>query len=158
MKKSFLLVAMALCFAYAANAQKTEKVETYQSTQARALDAEANAYVKPLIVDLKVISRTRIRYKLDLTLDEVAAFRGNEKDIRAYGVFRACKDNDCDVIVGVTFNLKGDNSTGYQLEVVGYPANYDNWRTASQEDFEWIRQDKVLPTGEEEKVKAVVKR
>lgn len=157
MKKYFLVASMALCLACTAKAQK---LETYQSTQARVLEPQSNAYVHPLTVELKIIENgQRVRDSWHLTPENVNAFRGNVQDIRSWGIYMSCQKHDCDVIVAATFNLKSDDtSNGYELEVVGYPAIYQNWKTATQTDYEWIRSEKTFTTDEREKVSAVIKR
>lgn len=155
MKKTFLIVCISmLCLAKAS----AQKVESYKSTQARILEPQSSAYVRPLTVSLKVITTERIRDRWTLTSDDVAAFRGSVSDIRSWGVYRSCKEHNCDVIVAATFNLQSDNtSKGFILEVVGYPAKYENWKTAVPADYEWIKLEKTYTTNEREKVSAIIK-
>lgn len=155
MKRYLILTVMALCLTYTVNAQK---VESYQSTQARVLEPQSNAYVRPLTVELKVINEQRIVDQWPLTPELVNAFRGNVEDIRSWGIYMSCKKHNCDVIVAATFNLQSDDtSKGFTLDVVGYPAIYQNWKTATQADYEWIRMEKTQTTAEREKIAAIKK-
>ena len=63
-----------------------------------------------------------------------------------------------DVIVAATFNFEtADLKNGGTLEVVGFPANFVNWQTATDGDLEWIRMEKVQTTSERDKLNAIVK-
>lgn len=65
--------------------------------------------------------------------------------------------HDCDVIVAATFNIRtaGD---GYEVNIIGYPANFVNWKTATQADYEWIQMEKTVTTSEREKIAAAIKK
>jgi len=130
----------------------------FQDTQARLLDVMSNAYVKPLTVELQVMTKKRISEIIPLTKQEVEQdMKGDLSNIRSFAVYRASQIHDCDVIVAATFNVRtaGD---GYEVNVIGYPANFVNWKTASQEDYEWIKMEKTVTTSEREKIAAVVKK
>lgn len=138
---------------------KAQKVERYQSTQARVLEPKAEAYVKPLTVELRIDNSVRQTDVWHLTPQQVQAMGGNIEDIRSLGIYMSCQKHKCDVIVAATFNLQSEDvSKGYDLTVVGYPASFVNWKTASPEDYEWIRLEKTFTTNEREKVSAVVKK
>ena len=62
--------------------------------------------------------------------------------------------------ISLTFNIKFDEVAGdkdVQIEVVGYPADFVNWKTATTQDLEWIRMEKTITTTEREKIAAAVK-
>ena len=62
------------------------------------------------------------------------------------------------VLFAATFNFRtNDEGTGYLITVVGYPATFENWKTADSSDLEWIRMEKTLTTNDREKISAVVK-
>ncbi|HJG07572.1 MAG TPA: hypothetical protein K8V25_04900 [Megamonas hypermegale] len=142
-----------------AQAQKT--TVKYQDTQARLLDVTSNAYVKPLTVELKVdTSKGRIVDVWPLTKEQVEVEMGGDiANIRSWGVYQSSKKHNVDVIVAATFNFKTDDTRDgfYQLTVVGYPASFVNWATATEADYEWIRMEKVVTTSEREKISAIVK-
>lgn len=156
--KRTLLMGFALLLGIVCFAQKTEF--RFQATQARLLDVMSNAYVKPLTVELKVLNTKRISEVIKLTKQEVEQdMKGDLDNIRSYAVYRASQIHDCDVIVAATFNVKTSNDgTGYEVNVIGYPANFVNWKTATSEDYEWIKMEKTVTTSEREKIAAAVRK
>ncbi|HRF86108.1 MAG TPA: hypothetical protein PLN34_06055 [Alloprevotella sp.] len=158
MKKIVLISLLATVFGNMAFAQKT----TYkmQEVQARLLDVQSNAYVKPLTVELKVDeTKGRIRDKWMLTKEQAETeMKGEIVNIRSYGVYMSSKKHDADVIVAATFNLRTtDDGSGYELEVVGFPARFFNWKTATPADYDWIRMEKTITTADRDKISAIVK-
>lgn len=159
MKKLFVLLALVLGYAGQANAQQRVITKKQQFTQARLLDVTSNAYVKPLTVELQVDkSKGRITDVWDLTIEDVESLKNDLTNIRSYGVYMSSNKHNVDVIVAATFNFRtNDAGTGYVLTVVGYPANFVNWKTADATDMEWIRMEKTITTSDREKIAAVVK-
>ncbi len=141
-------------------AQKTTQVQ-YQETQARLLDVSSNAYVKPLTVELKVKSNQRIREIVKIPRSyALVAMKGDPSNWRSYAVYEVSRRMQCDVIVAATFNIKYDEVAGdqdVQIEVVGYPADFTNWQSATPQDLEWIRMEKTITTTEREKIAAAIK-
>ncbi len=168
MNKKVLMAAllMVVC-ATGAMAQKTNQVISLKETQARLLDVMSNAYVKPLTVELKVDnSKGRIRDSIRVSAAEiielgVIAPNGaiDMANLRSYGVYKIAKKYNCDVIVAAIFNFVANDllKDGGVLEVVGFPANFVNWKTAEDSDLEWIRMEKVQTTSERDKLNAIVK-
>ena len=148
------MIALAMCTI--SFAQKTEF--KFQATQARLLDVMSNAYVKPLTVELQIISSKHVSEIIKLTKQEVEQdMKGDLENVRSYAVYRASQLHDCDVIVAATFNIRtaGD---GYEVNIIGYPANFVNWKTATQADYEWIQMEKTVTTSEREKIAAAIKK
>lgn len=136
-------------------AQKSEF--RFQDTQARLLDVNSNAYVKPLTVELKVLTTTRVSEIIKLTKQEVELdMKGDLNNIRSYAVYRASQLHNCDVIVAATFNVRTADG-GYEVNIIGYPANFVNWKTATQADYEWIKMEKTQTTSDREKIAAAVR-
>ena len=159
MKNRILLMILS-GYAILGYAQKTTQVQ-YQETQARLLDVSSNAYVKPLTVELKVKGNQRIREVVKIPRNfALVAMKADPSNWRSYAVYEVSKRMACDVIVAATFNIKYDEVAGdqdVQIEVVGYPADFTNWQTASTQDLEWIRMEKTITTAEREKIAAAVK-
>ena len=159
MKKLFFMVLLSCMGVLGVQAQKTT-VE-YKDTQARLLDVVSNAYVKPLTVELKVdTSKGRIRDEWPISKKVAEVDMGGDiANIRSWGVYMSSKLHNADVIVAATFNFETDpdNPDTYKLTVVGYPASFVNWKTATEADYEWIRMEKVVTTNEREKISAIVK-
>lgn len=158
MKKQILIALLALGCMSSVYAQK-DRVKV-QDTQARLLDVTSNAYVKPLTVELKVDrTKGRIRDEWSLTKEQAEGeMKGDIVNIRSYAVYMSSQKHNADVIVAATFNFRtNDEGTGYQITVVGYPATFENWKTADATDYEWIRMEKTQTTTDREKISAVVK-
>lgn len=140
-------------------AQKTT-VE-FRDTQARLLDVVSNAYVKPLTVELKVdTSKGRIKDEWPIPKKVAEVDMGGDlANIRSWGVYMSSIRHQADVIVAATFNFETDpeNPDAYKLTVIGYPASFVNWATATEADYEWIRMEKVVTTDERDKISAIVK-
>ena len=150
----FLMIALAMCTI--SFAQKSEF--RFQATQARLLDVMSNAYVKPMTVELQILKTKRVSEVIKLTKQEVEQdMKGDLENIRSYAVYRASQIYDCDLIVAATFNIK-TVPDGYEINIVGYPANFINWKTATPEDYEWIMIEKERTTSEREKIAPVIKK
>lgn len=157
MKKLTLFCMFCLVSVVGAMAQKSNVKVQY--TQARLLDTQSNGYVKPLTVELKVNDGGRVKdqWRIDRE-DAEAAMNGDITNIRSYAVYLSSQKHDCDVIVAATFNIRtSDDGKYYDVEVVGFPASFVNWKTATQADYEWIRMEKSLTTADRDKIQAVVK-
>lgn len=157
MRKFTLFCMFSLVFAVSAMAQKANVKVQY--TQARLLDTQSNSYVKPLTVELKVADGGRVRDQWRIAREDAeAAMNGDIANIRSYAVYLSSNKHNCDVIVAATFNIKtSDDGKYYDIEVVGFPASFVNWKTATQADYEWIRMEKVQTTADRDKIQAVVK-
>ena len=160
MKKVIITFVLGVICSINVLAQKTTQVQ-YQETQARLLDVSSNAYVKPLTVELKVKGNQRIREVVKIPRDfALTAMKADPSNWRSYAVYEVSKRLQCDVIVAATFNIKFDEVAGdkeIEVEVVGFPADFTNWQTASNQDLEWIRMEKTITTAEREKIAAAVK-
>ncbi|MBR1687420.1 MAG: hypothetical protein IJ710_02685 [Prevotella sp.] len=157
MKKILMIIALCTAGTVATMAQKT--TVKFQDTQARLLDVNSNAYVKPLTVELQVLTNKRISDVIPLTKDQVEIeMKGDLTNIRSFAVYRASQLHDCDVIVAATFNVRTNAAgDGYEVNIIGYPANFVNWKTATQADYEWIKMEKTITTAERTKIAAAVK-
>lgn len=160
MKKVLMTTLLIVAASVPTLAQKTTQVQ-YQETQARLLDVSSNAYVKPLTVELKVKGNQRIREIVKIPRSfAMVAMKADPSNWRSYAVYEVSKRMACDVIVAATFNIKYDELAGdqdVQIEVVGYPADFANWQTATAQDLEWIKMEKTITTADREKIAAAVK-
>lgn len=151
-----LLILLSVSGGYAQKA--TVKI---QDTQARLLDVNSNAYVRPLVVELKVdTSKGRITDVWPLTKEQVEVeMSGDLANVRSWGVYQSSQKHKADVIVAATFNFQTDEDRPgfYKLTVIGYPASFINWETAKVTDYEWIRMEKTITTADREKISAIVK-
>ena len=140
-KKLFLIIALVVGCAVGAHAQKT--VFKFRDAQARAGDAVTEVCVKPTVVEVKILEdKGRIKDEWTLSKEEV------EITIKY----------NCDVIMGATFKVEDNEKTGgYTVTVVGYPGIFVNWHPATQDDYEWIRLQKLSPTDGRSQIAPVVK-
>ena len=61
-------------------------------------------------------------------------------------------------MMGGTFLYVDDEkSGGYTVTVVGYPGVFTNWHTATTEDYEWIRIQKLSGADDRTKIAPVIK-
>ncbi len=153
-----LLLIMLLTTANINGMYAQSKVE-FRDSQARSLEPIQNAYVKPLIVELVVDqNKGKITDNWIFTNKAVNALNGDIKEMRARALFNSTQKHNADVIVAVTFDIASlEDGTGYEVKVIGYPANYKGWNTAKPEDYEWIRMEKTLTTNEKDKIQAIIK-
>ncbi|MCR5780417.1 MAG: hypothetical protein K6G70_07750 [Bacteroidaceae bacterium] len=157
MKKLFFAALLA-CLSIGAQAQNVK----IQETQARALDVQSNAYVQPLVVELKIDeAKGRISETVTVLFDKLPKEIKLEEmnNIRSLAIYEVTKKYKCDVIVApiinVVTNEKGD---GLDVTVTGFAANYQNWRTANSNDLEWIKLEKIRTVSESEKIEPVVRK
>lgn len=149
------MLLLALCCAQASHAQRV--VTKFRNTQARMLDVTSNAYVRPVVVELEV-EPVKVDTTYFLTKEEAEIeMSGDIPNIRSWGVYRASADYDCDVIVAATFILESTEKGGYSLTITGFPGRYKNWATATSEDMEWIRVEKIASTAEKDKIAPIIK-
>ena len=60
--------------------------------------------------------------------------------------------------MGATFKVEDNEKTGgYTVTVVGYPGICVKWPPATQDDYEWIRLQKLSPTDGKSQIAPVVK-
>ena len=156
-KLVFTLLAMVL--GMTVSFAQSKNYTNIQESQARLLDVNPTTYVKPLTCEIEVLPVGRIMDVWTLTLDQVKDLRGELPNIRSWGVFQSSRKHNCDLLVAATFDFKNDpdNPESYQLTVMGFPANFVNWKTAEDKDYEWIRMEKFRTTSELDKIQAVVK-
>lgn len=136
-------LAVTLIGAVTTDAQKSVKFE-YQNSQARVLDVSPTTYVKPLISEVIVdTSKGRIRDEWKLNTDEFLSRSIKNDDnatienLRTYAVYKSSEKHDCDLIVAATFDIR-ITENGATISIVGYPANFANWKTGTVADYDWI--------------------
>jgi len=72
----------------------------------------------------------------------------------------ASKKMDCDVIVAPSFNIDYNSAKDngvVHVEVVGFPADYVNWKSATSEDMQWISTEKNITQQQKEMNESIVK-
>ena len=140
-KRCFMLLLLVTIGVGGVMAQK--KVE-YHESQARLMEPKLNVYVKPLIVDLKVLEgQKRVtegpflfpdKDVTTMTLEELEKTKTN-------ALYLAAKKYGADIIVAATFDVRtSEKAKGLEITVTGFPAIYSNWRTVEEQDYLWIRE------------------
>lgn len=140
-KRCLVVLVMSVVCTGMAMAQK--KVD-YRQSQARLIEPKMNVYVKPLIVELKVLEgQKRV---------EAGPFAFPDKDIttmtfedlektKTNALYLATKKYDADVIVAATFDVRTpEKGKGLEIIVSGFPAVYTTWRTMEEKDYQWVRE------------------
>lgn len=157
MKKLLLTFAIIVGGISAANAQKTSV--KIHDTQARTVDVSPTTYVKPLTVELEVSANGKVTDVWPLSKKQVEEEMGGVlENIRSWGLYASCQKWKADVIVAPIFNFKtNDEGDGYILTVIGFPATFKNWRTATENDYEWIRLEKTQTTTSRENIQAIIR-
>lgn len=136
------MVMLALSIVCAGTVMAQKKGE-YRQSQARIIEPKMNVYVKPLIVDLKVLEgQKRV---------EAGPFTFPDKDVttmsladlentKTNALYLAARKYDADIIVAATFDVRTpENGKGLEITVSGFPAVYSNWRTIEEKDYQWVR-------------------
>lgn len=141
MKKSLVLFLLGLlCMAPGKLlAQKTTTV-SFQNAQALMPQVLVQPLVQPLVVEAKVMPNAQTTFTLPMTQQKVDDLGGSLESVHNYGVFKFAEAMDADMIVGATFDFHSVEGTkGYELVIRGFPAKFENWHTATKEDYEWMR-------------------
>lgn len=146
MKKFFLLLAVALTVTTAHAQKQTEtktKVTTdvvFEQAQARMPQVVVTPKVKPLICEVKIVPDAKNYFITELDQKQMASLENNLENIYNYGTFKWTQEAKCDMIVAPTYHLRElDDHSKFILEIKGFPANFVNWRTADEKDYEWLR-------------------
>lgn len=162
MKKLILLLALLFVCAITTYAQKS--TFKFRDAQSRAGDAITEVCVKPTVVEVKLLNGPeknvpeRRIYKCELSKEEVEiGMQGDLVNVRAWATYMANEEFKSDVIMAATYKVESNEKGGYTVWVVGYPAVFDKWYTATKEDYEWIRIKKLAPSDNKAIVAPVVK-
>lgn len=123
---------------------------TYAESTGRNIELSTSAINLPLVAEVQVMP-TRISYT------ETEAFKNIyvTKAIQEYGaefkttgiaeykriaLANAATANNADLIVGATFIVSTTPDNHFSIKVVGYPAKYVNFHTATKADAELLRE------------------
>lgn len=154
MKKIFVLFAMASA-TLSVTAQKN--IISLESSQARTMEVVNNSYVRPVTVELKIDEQKgRINDVWNISYDEFTSIAGPISDkgysdlqmqfLRNYATFKSTQKHQCDVIVAPIFDIQTKNlAQGATITLIGFTANYVNWRTMQDSDLPWIRIENMNP-------------
>lgn len=132
-------------------AQKTVKFDV-QTSEARSLELYPSTFIQPLVAEVIVDAKTgRIHDVWTLSPEDYKAREIPEnadatfQNLKVFGMFKSSEKHNCDIIVAPTFDIRITNE-GATINIVGYPANFANWKTGTKADFEWIELARGLKT------------
>ncbi len=136
--KRYLLFIVAIITL--SSCSTVEYVYDYYESSARLLEGSSNFIVSPTIADLEVSSNRIIHVEKDAFID-LTVTRAVIADIAAYkrlALSRAAKAHKADILVGAEIDVE---TIGRRLviTVTGYPATYQKFRTATDEDIKLVK-------------------
>ena len=119
----------------------------FQATQARSVDTYAHAFVKPMTTELKVTgAREEAKFFLDAArVNDMIKSNNFLDNVRSYAVFMLTDKLKVDAIVAATFNIYSRDG-GVEVQIKGFPAMFENWKTATEADYNWIKWQETLTT------------
>lgn len=167
--RKYLFFIAVLLMPLSASAQKASRgkiggneptvVTKFEDNQARAFDVMPSFYVvKPISVELKVNESGRITDVWEISLEDLAGLTSTTSDfemqlqnLRNYAIFKSTQKHGCDMIVAPTFSIQAKDlmTQGVTVTIVGYQANFVNWKTMDETDLKWVNMEKVEAYGQE---------
>lgn len=153
MKKLFLLL-FVLCSTGSLFAQQRIERVDYQESTARNLEPEHFMLLTPLIADLEV-SSTKITYTEKAAFLDFPVTTTMIKEIPEFkkiALSRAARSCNADVMVGTTIDVITNAQGLLEITVTGYPAHYRQFRNATLEDIDLIKQTRRADRGDDEAV------
>ncbi|MBR1716479.1 MAG: hypothetical protein IJ718_02530 [Paludibacteraceae bacterium] len=157
MRKTFLfakLLAVVLLFASCGATQYVPETyvtyTTYTESTGRNLEPSTTAINLPLVAEVQVLSK-KIEYTETEAFKNITvtdAVRTFGKDFKTRGIAeykrialaKAANANNADLIVGATFVVETTKDNHFSIKVVGYPAVYKNFHTATKNDADILKQ------------------
>ena len=111
----------------------------YRQSQSRMLEPLQQVFVRPLVVDLKVIKDERQTFNCPYPEADVTKMTVTDiANLKVNALYLMAQEHEADVIVAPTFDIRTVKK-GIEITVKGYPARYENWKVASEEkDYQWI--------------------
>lgn len=163
MKKTvFTLLLAAGAFVSTSAKNDVEMQWNYDTSQSRMVQGDAHLYVRPFVVDLKLLTEERLSWHVEIKGTEYESrldidsrgeinMENSQQNLQSYAIYKASVGTEapigraalkCDVIVAPLFNMTF-NQDGCVIDFTGYPAAYTNWKSATLDEFErWIRYDR----------------
>lgn len=135
-EKIFKTIAVALIAISAASCSIQRS--SYKETEVRSFEPTARApFVNPIVADVEVVSQTKVKDSWVFTQDEL--FRSGIESLKVQAKAKSCQKYSADMIMASLVDVYIDD-TKATITIMGYPANYTNWRTADGEkDIKWIK-------------------
>lgn len=143
-----LLVAIIATFSVSINsyAQKTSVSYevSYQEASARIMEPSASVMSIPLVCNIKVVGdkinfTEREAFKDFVVTEQMLTNMLNFKQI---ALCNAALANKVDIIIAASIKVITNDSGRLEITVTGYPAKYENFRPATQEEINLINSAK----------------
>ena len=135
-------------------AQKNVSVE-YQESSTRNLEPEHYMVIAPLIADLQV-SPTKITFtekeaykKFPVTTETAKAIKEIMPELKKIALSRAAKTHNADLLVGTIIDVITNSEGLLEITVSGYPAKYVNFRNATEQDMDVVREARIATYGQD---------
>ena len=163
MKKTVFTLLLAAGAFLSSNAKNDVEVQwNYDTSQSRMVQGDAHLYVRPFVVDLKLLTDERLSWHVEISGTEYESrldmdsrgeinMENSQQNLQSYAIYKASVGTQapighaaikCDVIVAPLFNMTF-NQNGCVIDFTGYPAAYTNWKSATLDEFErWIQYDR----------------
>lgn len=126
-----------------------ESFFTYAESTGRNLEPSTSAINLPLVAEVQVIPKkieyTEVEAFKNVTVTEAIRMYGERfksegiAEYKRIALANAANANNADIVVGATFIVKTTNDNHFSITVVGYPAVYKNFHTATKADAELLK-------------------
>lgn len=144
MKKKLQTLGLSVSIVVLMGACTTGGYYSYDASTVRYLTPSMSGFITPVTADLQV-SADKITYvetfSNNLTIRDINSIdnSGTVAYYKNYTVVQAVKKYNADVIVAPIFNIKtSEDFSTITVTVIGYPANYVNFRKATPEDINLV--------------------
>lgn len=151
-----LLLSLATVLMMSACETSNYVISSYQEqySEARKLEAEATAIIRPVVGDVQVGSE-KIEDKWKFSDLQYANLGYNLQNVQNRGLYLSSKKHNADIIVAPIFNFEriGEGESAYyELSITGYLGNFTNWKPMEAKDSTWMRADALYNVKNNEKL------
>jgi hypothetical protein len=130
-KKTISVVAFVLAAVTLASCEAPKKVittvEEEQYSQARVLDVQTKAEIKPIQAEVHV-NPVRIEDQWIFSREEFNALDSDLDNLKARASFKTLQKHDADELVAPLFDIHSNPDGSYTVTVRGYIGKIVNWK------------------------------
>ncbi len=135
----FVAIFATACGVFSPNAHVTYD---YNEATARNIEPEYAVFTTPIVADLDITPKRITHIEKDAFADIVVdAYTLRKENIEGYkkiALARAAKAHNADVLIGSMIEIRTIDSS-LVITVTGFPAKYVNFRNATREDTQLMR-------------------
>lgn len=141
MKNHLLSAALVLLLSLGMTQPIMAQKGEYRQSQSRMIEPQQEVFVRPLVVDLHVITESRQKASWNFPDADITRMTVLDmSNLKANALYLTAQKFDADVIVAASFDIRSVKK-GLEITVIGFPAKYTNWKVASkEEDYKWIKE------------------